>query len=304
MNQILMTNDKKGFPAIGIRSVVIFFAIAIIFISLLFIGEAGINLYKNMKNSTDYAKPVLITEKSGSTMTLKINGEIGINKIEYSWNNGDITTIKCEGKKSVNPELEIPQGDNKLNILVIDVDGNKTKFGEVSVSFTAEDDAVKPKIAIVNNVGKIKITATDETELEYLSYKWEGEDEVTIEPTEEENKTITQEINIQKGTKKLTIVAVDKAGNKETITKKIVGSNGPEIKVSVADGNFIVKVTDEYVITKIEYTINEQVFTVKDIPQGAKEHEFKVQLKDGVNYLKINAYENDLMTEYKCKKTK
>ena len=50
--------------------------------------------------------------------------------------------------------------------------------------------------------------------------------------------------------------------------------------------------------------MNDEEHTVEGIPQGAKEYEFKVPLKDGVtNYLKIDAYENDLLTEYKCKKT-
>lgn len=304
MNQILMTNDEKGSSANGVKPIIKFFAIVIIVVSLIFVGEGAYNLYNSMGNNNSYPKPVLNVEKNGSAISLKITGEIGINKIEYSWNDGNTTILKCDGKKSINPEIEMPQGDNKLNIVVIDVEGNRTKFGEIAVSFTSEDDTVKPKISIVNSVGKITITATDETELDYLTYQWEGEEEVKIEATSDNNKSITQEVSVQKGTKKLTIVAVDKTGNKETMSKKIVGSNGPEIKVSASEGNFIIKVTDEYVITKIEYTINEEVFTINDLPSDAKEYEFKVQLKDGVNYLKVNAYENDLMTEFKCKKTK
>lgn len=304
MNQILMTNDEKGSSANGVKPIIKFFAIVIIVVSLIFVGEGAYNLYNSMGNNNSYPKPVLNVEKNGSAISLKITGEIGINKIEYSWNDGNTTILKCDGKKSINQEIEMPQGDNKLNIVVIDVEGNRTKFGEIAVSFTSEDDTVKPKISIVNSVGKITITATDETELDYLTYQWEGEEEVKIEATSDNNKSITQEVSVQKGTKKLTIVAVDKTGNKETMSKKIVGSNGPEIKVSASEGNFIIKVTDEYVITKIEYTINEEVFTINDLPSDAKEYEFKVQLKDGVNYLKVNAYENDLMTEFKCKKTK
>lgn len=304
MNQILVTKDEKGSSMSGIKPVVRFFTIAIIVLSIIFIGEGAYNLYKSSGKNSEYSKPELNIEKNGSAIILKVAGENGLNKIEYSWNNGSVTVLKCEGKKSVNPEIEIPQGDNKLNIVVIDVEGHKTKFDNIPVSFTAADDTVKPKISIVNAVGKITVTATDETELDYLSYQWEGEEEVKVAASSENKKLITQEIQVQKGTKRLTIVAVDKTGNKEKISKNIIGSNGPTIKVSLADGNFVVKVTDEHEITKIEYTFNEENFTVNDIPKGAKEFEFKVQLKDGANYLKINAYENELMTEYKCKKTK
>ena len=99
-------------------------------------------------------------------------------------------------------------------------------------------------------------------------------------------------------------VAVDKAGNKQTVTKKIIGSNGPTISASLDGDNFVIKVTDEFGITKIEYTHNDEQKTVEGIPENAKEFEFRVPLKDGVNLLKINAYENGIMTEYKCKKTK
>ena len=50
---------------------------------------------------------------------------------------------------------------------------------------------------------------------------------------------------------------------------------------------------------RLRPTLNEKVNKVEGIPQDAKEFEFKVPLEDGVNYLKINAYENGLMTEYK-----
>ena len=100
-------------------------------------------------------------------------------------------------------------------------------------------------------------------------------------------------------------VAVYVTGEIENSYKKVVGSNGPKVVVTLEDNNFIVKVTDEYKLTKIEYTLNDSVVNVDNIPVDAKEFEFKVPVQEGANYLKINAYdENDLMTEYKCKKTK
>ena len=239
-------------------------------------------------------------------MNLKVAGEIGINKVEYSWNSGSKAVLKGEGKKNAIFEIEIPQGDNKLNVSVVDVEGNRTDFDKIDVSFAATGDTVKPKVSIVKSStqGKITISATDETELDYIAYNWEGEEQVKVEPTDEDKKVITQDISIEEGTKKLTVIAYDKQGNKGEISKNIIGSNGPEIKVTVEDNNFIIKVTDKNKITKIEYTFNEELFTIDNIPENSKEYEFKLELKDGTNYLKVNAYENDLMTEYKCKKTK
>lgn len=304
MNQILMTNDENSASSIEMKPIIRFFAIVIIVVAIILSCIGGYNLYNSRKQNANYAKPALSIEKNGSAVNLNIKGEIGINKVEYYWNDGNATVLKANGKKDVNVEVEIPQGNNKLNITVIDIQGNKTSFNKIEIDFTAVDDTVKPKISIVNSVGKLSITATDETELDYLTYQWEGEDEVKIEATDDNNQSISQEINVQEGTKKLTITAVDKTGNKETLTKNVVGSNGPQIKVTVKDNNFIVKVIAEYGITKINYTLNDKTAIVDNIPNNAKEFEFYVQLEEGVNYLKINAYEGELMTEYKCKKTK
>ena len=304
MNQILITNDKKGEFSKDIKPVIKFFAIVIIIVALLLLSIGGYNLYNSLKNKNAYPKPSLSVEKNGRAVSINVKGEIGVNKLEYSWNDGNITVLKGNGKKDVSFDIEIPQGDNTLNISVIDVEGNKTNFNGTQVAFTNTDDTVKPVISIVNSDGKLVITATDEKEIVYLSYQWEGEEEVKIDASEDNKQSITQKVDVQKGTKKLTISAADKTGNKETITKNVVGSNGPEIKVTVENQNFVVMVTDEYGLTKIEYTLNNKVYTVEDLPSKAKEFEFKVPLEDGVNYLKINAYENVLMTEFKCKKTK
>ena len=115
---------------------------------------------------------------------------------------------------------------------------------------------------------------------------------------------IKQTIDVEKGTKRLVISAYDKSGNKQTVSKKIIGSNGPTVTASISNGNFVIKVTDEFGLTKIEYTHNDELFTINDLPQNATEYEFTIPVKDGDNYVKVNAYENGIMTEFKCKKTK
>ena len=304
MNQILVTNEENGINSKGFKPVIRFFAIVAIVFSIVLIVEGGINLYKSFNKGNDFERPQLDYEKNGSSIAIKLNGEIGINKIIYSWNGGSETTISGDGKKSISHDIEIPQGDSKLAIKVKDVEGHETKFEDILITFTEDDDTVKPEISIENASGKLAITAKDDKEMEYLSYQWESSEEIKIENNEQDKTTIQGNIDVEKGTKKLTIVAVDKAGNKATITKKIIGSNGPTITASLDGDNFVVKVTDEYGRTKIEYTHNEEKQNVEGIPENAKEFEFRVPLKDGVNLLKVNAYENGIMTEYKCKKTK
>ena len=304
MNQILLTNEENGTSSNGMNPIIRFFCIVSIVFALILIFEGGFSLYNNLSKNKDYSKPELISEKEGSHLNVKLSGEIGINKYIYSWNGGNEITLSGDGRKKVVFQIEMPQGENKLSSYVIDVEGNKTKYEDITVSFTSEEDTVKPVIKLENVSGKLEVTANDETEIEYLTYKWEDGEEVKIEASEEDKTVIKQSIEVEKGTKKITLTAVDKSGNQQVVTKTIIGSNGPTIKASLSNGNFVIKVTDELGITKIEYTHNEEQHSVDGIPDGATEFEFKVPLKEGENYLKINAYENGIMTEYKCKKTK
>lgn len=303
MNQILVTNEENGATTREIKPIIRFFCIVCIVFALILIICGGFSLHKNLSTNKDFPKPEFTSEKEGSHLNVKLTGEIGINKYVYSWNGGNETTLSGDGKKKVIFQIEMPQGENKLSSYVIDVEGNKTKYEDITVTFTEEEDTVKPVIALESVAGKLQITASDDRELDYLTYKWEDGEEVRIEVSEDKT-LIQQSIDVEKGTKKITLKAVDKAGNEQTASQTIIGSNGPTIKASLSNGNFVIKVTDEFGITKIEYTHNEEPHTVEDLPEGATEFEFKVPLKEGENYLKIDAYENGIMTEYKCKKTK
>ena len=112
MNQILVTNDKNSVSSIEMKPIIRFFAIIIIVVAIVLSCIGGYNLYKSLQQKDNYAKPNLSVEKNGSAVNLIIKGEIGINKVEYKWNEGNSTIIKGNGKKDVNLEIEIPQGNN------------------------------------------------------------------------------------------------------------------------------------------------------------------------------------------------
>lgn len=304
MNQILVTDVENSTQDRDMKPIIKFFCVVAIVFSLILIGEGVFNLYQKFNSSNNVTNASIVKmQQNGSNLNLLINGENGINKLIYSWNDGEQKAVSINGRKDANVEIPIPEGENELKTSILYTDGKTTKYQAQTVSSTAKDTK-KPTISIENAKGKLTITAKDETELDYFSYQWDGSDEVVVHPTEGDKTTVTQELEVKQGSNKLILTAADKAGNKETSSKKIIGSNGPTIKATISNGNFVVKVSDEFGITKIEYTHNQEEHTVEGIPQNAKEYEFKVPLKDGENYLKINAYENGIMTEYKCKKTK
>lgn len=312
MNQILSTNDKKNSSLLGLKPIIRFFAIILIIMAIIFGTQSGYKIYSSIKQSREFPRAELQTQQFGSVLNLKVSSKNIISKIEYSWNGGNITEVKGLGKANTNIDIDVPPGENELKVAAVDAEGNKTQFEKIKVSYTEEDvkfekDRTKPEISIEKsaNAKKFVIIVKDNKELDYISYSWEGEETTTVKATDETKTEITQELPAQKGTKTITVKAVDKAGNENEKSRTIVGSEGPKISASVKDGNIIVKVTSENGITRISYIHNnEQAQEVEELQKGAKEFEFKVQLKDGENKLKINAYEEEIMTEYKCKTTK
>ena len=312
MNQILSTNDKKRSTALGLKPIVRFFAIMLVIMALIFGGQAGYKLFKSNKDKTDFPKAELKTEQFGSVLNLKFKDEIRMKKIEYSWNDGNITEIEKNGENNIEIDIDVPNGENTLHVAVIDVENNKTKFEAFKVSYTEGDiiyekDRKDPTVSVESSgtAKKFKIIAKDDKELDYVSYNWENEEPTVVKATEDTKLEIVEEVAIQhKGTKDIFIKVVDKAGNKVEKNMHIIGSEGPKVRASLKDNNIVIKVTSENKITRIVYTHNDVEHEVENIPEDAKEFEFLVPLQDGENKVKVNAYENEIMTEYKCKKTK
>ena len=311
MNQILSTNDKSGNSILGLKPIVRFFAIILIVMAIIFIGQSGYKLYSSTKKKNEFPRAKLQTEQFGSVLNLKISDEKILSRIEYAWNNGNITEVKGIGKTNIDMDIDVPQGENVLKVSAIDVEGNKTQFEKFNVSYTEDDviyerDRTQPVISIEKsaNAKKFVISVTDNKELDYISYNWEGDVPTVVNATEETKLKLEEEIAAQKGTKTINVKAVDKAGNESTKSRTIVGSEGPKVTASLKNDSFAIKVTSENEITKILYTHNDEEHEVENIPEHSKEFEFLVPLKDGENKLKINAYEDEIMTEYKCRKTK
>ena len=72
----------------------------------------------------------------------------------------------------------IPTGSNKLNISVVDSTGKLTKYVK-NFELSSSQDVTDPviKFEVINS--GIKITATDDTALDYITYQYGDGEEVT-----------------------------------------------------------------------------------------------------------------------------
>ena len=137
MNQILATSNtttktktkknKRTGPA-DIKTVVRVFAITMLIFGVFMIGTGSYAIYKDneAKNSAT-TKPV-ITEtlnEDGTAVTLSVTHDKAIDRIEYSWNNGEVQTITGNGRRNIEVDIQIPGGTNTLNVKAIDAQGQE-----------------------------------------------------------------------------------------------------------------------------------------------------------------------------------
>lgn len=301
MNQILSTSNldknKKGGP-MEIHTIVKIFSIVLIIFGIIMISTASYAIYKNAVDKNNIPTKPSITEeqKDNKTVLLKVTHDKAIDKIEYHWNEQDSKIITGNGRKYIEQEIEIPGGSNKLYVSVTDIEGQ-----EISNEQTYEtEDLIKMEI----NNGKVKVMAEAETEISYMTYRWDEEQEEKIDINA---TTVDQEIEIPMGEHTLTVILVDK--NNETITKeqKIKGVVKPKIQVKLDDNkeNFLITVTDDSGLDRVEFLVNGESKTMK-ANENQKEMKIKLPLKDGENIVEITAYNLDGIAsdKTKAKKTK
>ena len=156
-----------------------FFCIAIIIFGLSIAGFKVYQIYVENKEIENKLKPEILIEQVEDKVQIKIAHQIGIEKVEYYWDDKDIKIIKGNGSKKIEKEIELLSGENILTVKVVDIKGVETK---TSNKFIYNADKQKPviKLETLEQEGKVKITATDETKIDYITYKWENKAEEKI----------------------------------------------------------------------------------------------------------------------------
>lgn len=291
MNQILYTNTPKKSGTLEIKTVLRIFAIACIMFGLILVGQASYAMITK-KGEESQSEPLINVIQSEDILNISIKHDKLIDKIIYSWNNGEEVVLQGKGRKEINENITIPTGTNTLVLKVIDINGKTATYSEMYE--LQQSDTTKPEIELLVESSKVKIVVKDETALSYMSYYWNNEDETKVEAKEESPKQIEDKIDILKGENTLTIIAVDKAGNETVKEQAFKGVKKPKIELSREGNELVVNVTDEEGIQKIEYTLNGQFYTTDPENTGTalnmKEVQFRQPLSDGENKITIKAY--------------
>lgn len=292
MNQILYTtNQRKEKEPLEIKVVLRIFAILCILFGAIIAGQASFAML-TQKEEMSQSVPLVEINSNGDSLLIKVKHDKIIDNIVYYWNESQEVVLQGKGRMELEEMIDMPEGINTLVLKVTDIAGKTVSYSEVYEK--AEGDTIKPEIELLVESSKVKIVAKDETQLDYIVYYWNEEDETRIEARSYSPKQIEEKIDILKGENTLTIIAVDKAGNEATKEQTFKAVKKPIITLARDGKELIIKVTDEEEIQKIEYTLNGVYYSTDPSNTGnslhTKEFEFRQPLQEGENKITIKAY--------------
>lgn len=296
MNQILDYNPNKnsGGGSSGSDKIVRVFAIILAIFAICLLAGGAYGIYKNNDNKSNISAQAaseakIEIEQKETTAVIKVSHDKVIEKLIYNWDSEKETTIKGSGESFMESEISLFAGEHTLNVKVVDVEGKETTFAQVITSESGEDK-VYPKIELeVTEEKRLKITATDETAIDFVTYRWNNEEEQKVEVSDNE-KEIVFDIEILKGNNDLTIVAVDKNSNTTTETKSFAGVTKPDVKITIAGDkkSFDVVCYHENGLKEITLTLNGIEHPV-GFDENEKEVKFSYELTEGNNEILVKA---------------
>lgn len=313
MNQILMTEDNnRNYKAkkpkvhsnkpIGTSSIVKVFAILILIFGLALVGNTVYAMMQSAKEAQLNKEPEVTTQRSGNEVTIIAKCESGIRTMVYSWNDSTEKVIFGRNNTELKQTINIPTGESRLNITIINSKGKQSKF--VKNYIQEAKDVTEPVIKIDSVNADIKITITDDTALDYVVYKYGDNDEVKITANPDSPTLIERTIQVRPGQHTLKIEAVDKAQNYATKEQEVKGVNKPVIEVTPDPNDpsyIIIKATDEEGLRMISYYINQQEYkTDPNTSLNTKTFEWRQKVEKGQSNVTVHAYSvNEQVTEFK-----
>ena len=291
MNQILYEENQTS--KTDINKIKIFFAIVLIIFGVSLAGSGTWGLvtkFSNAQKLTVGTKPQVETNIfEDDQILIKVTHDKAIEKILYSWNDEADNVILGRGRSNLEELIEMPVGENLLNIRVIDIAGEETSHIQ-TYSLSSGVDIQKPTIELSVIGSNIKIIAQDETEISYITYRWNNEEEQTVNTTDLNGMKIEVTVPIIRGENSLTVIAVDANNNTETKIQKFNAVPRPTIKVTQYADKLTITVKDEQGLDKVEYNLNGENFRWVSTTEDRTEWVYEQPIPEGDSKIIINAW--------------
>jgi len=258
MNQILSVNiqpkgkkvKNKDTKPVDIKLVMRVFAMCLLILGIAIIAVGAYTIFKNLtsEGSATLQPSITIEDKAEDTILLKVVSNKNISKLEYRWNDGESTVENGTNGKYIEKEIKVPAGTSTLYVTITDTNGEEYPYQK---QYNRDSNI---KLDVSGN--KIKITYNGDKEISYMTYKWDDQDEQTIQINDTK---INKEIDAIKGLHTLTVTVVDEDNDMDTKVQKINGVSKPEVKVRLDDDqtHFVITASDDEQIATIEFKLNQ-----------------------------------------------
>ena len=292
MNQILYTEKPKGGGSLDIRKTAFISVIVIIVFAIVFIGKGVYGFVSNAKSS-NAKEPIVTIREVNDKLELNISHDKTIDKIVYSWNGSNETTLQGRGRTQITEKIDIPGGSNVLNLKITDIDNQTATYTKSYYKDNSIDTTI-PEIEFAQENSKVKIVVKDNKILSSVSYHWNDEDETVIDLNGQNLSRYEEKIDVKKGKNTLTVTAIDESGNKQTESQVYKGAKKPTISLVQNGNQVIITAADEENIRKIELTLNGEFFSTDSENTGAsldmQEAQITQNLVQGENNITITVY--------------
>lgn len=311
LNQILSVEppkpkkDKKqkmnygsGGGTIEIEKIVRFFAIILLIFGIIMIGSGSYSMYQNMASVNTDANPTIsVLEITETQLEIEISHTSPLQRVTYNWNGQDPVELEASGKRSISQTIEIPTGDNTLNIYAVDQEGKETNYskmysrvGDISINFEVDGS-------------NLKVTASGKNELSYMTYRWDEDEEQRVDIN---NINLEYSIEIPMGQHTLTVSVVDVNNVTETKEQEVKGVTKPTLEVTTdGSSNFVIRASDDEGIKRVEVTIDQDenqryAFDLDQIYTLDQRKQFEYSgfpLHDGENRIEVTVYNESGVSE-------
>ena len=296
MNQILVLENKTkkkktktmhSGPA-DIKNILRFFSVVLIIFAIVMIGHSSYAIYRESKgNNTNNLANISIT-RVNDTLLVDVQSTYIIDRFKYSWRNSQQTSVP-EDSTSFQEKIILPSENNILTIILEDETGRATTYTREIILDGI--DILEPTIEVEKGQGSSAIiTATDETQIEYMTYRIDDGEEVRIDKNNVADKTIKYAItDIPRGEHTIYVTALDSFGNTEEIEQNIIVSSEmptiDSIDIDEENGKILIQASDVDGLKSIEVNLNGQEYFMDNV--NRTEATFALNLRQGTNTLSI-----------------
>lgn len=270
------------------------FAIALgIFAIVAVIIAIGIFIVTNKRNSSlidvPEAKPQIIIMDNEDSLEVTAEYTDILERLIYTWGEQPDTVVPGTGTNKITTSIQKPVGTQILRIKVVAQDGNEA-FEEKEYSQEVGPDIEKPKVIFnVTDSKKLNITVRDNVGLKSFQYFWNDESPTEVAGAEGRTEMST-EIDLRKDTNRITVIAIDQAGNETREAKEYTGAEAPTVLLHQTTDKKMVIVTVKHPkgVAAIDYKVNGKEYKYTYEGDLIKEEvKMEITLVEGDNLIEV-----------------